>query len=188
MSRAYEKASDRHVIWSDIHLDYEDWREQLEEDYPELTDEERYQQMLEINSEYLSDERANLNVQMAEPILVIADIGRWNGRFSGYKVIESGNISDCLQAEADMNEWYVDRLGDLRCDSIHHDGTNHLLYRAFKENTSQSQRERLLMRIYNGLATRMDITAVTKRLGDEISKVYGFDIPSSTGARLQEAR
>jgi hypothetical protein len=25
----------------------------------------------------------------------------------------------------------VDKLGDLRCDAIHHDGTNHLLYRTY---------------------------------------------------------
>ena len=77
--------NDRHIIWGDIHLDYEDWREDLEAEYPDLTDDERYYKMLEINGEYLYDERVNLNIQLSQPILVIADLGRWNGRFSGYK-------------------------------------------------------------------------------------------------------
>ena len=30
------KQNDRHIIWSDIHLDFEDWRADLEEQYPDL--------------------------------------------------------------------------------------------------------------------------------------------------------
>ena len=37
--------------------------------------------------------------------------------------------------------------------------------------------ENLQDKIYNGKATRADITRVTKRLGDDISGVYGFFIP-----------
>ena len=40
-----------HLIWSNYHIDYEDWREDLEADYPDLTEDERYRKMLEINSE-----------------------------------------------------------------------------------------------------------------------------------------
>ena len=36
-----------------------------------------------------------------------------------------------------------------------------------------------LKKIYSGKVTRADIMRVTKRLGDDIAKVYGFDIPKS---------
>ena len=104
-------------------------------------------------------------------------MGLWNGRFQGYKTIESGNIRDCLYSDTDYTEWYVDKLGDLRADAIHHDGTNHYLYRAFKDNATPEQIKNLQDKIYAGKATRADITRVTKRLGDDIAKVYGFDIP-----------
>ena len=42
-----------------------------------------------------------------------------------------------------------------------------------------SQIERLQDKIYMGKATRADITRVTKRLGDEIGRVYGWDFPKS---------
>ena len=32
-------------------------------------------------------------------------------------------------------------------------------------------------KLYYGTATRRDITRITQRLGDDIAKVYGFDIP-----------
>ena len=118
----------KYRIWSDLDLDYEDWRADLEADYPELTEDERMMLMHEINGGYLDDERANLNIQLDQPILIIADLGLWTGRHMGYKEIASGNIRDCLYSDRDIDysTWYVDRLGDLRCDAIHHDGTNHL--------------------------------------------------------------
>ena len=131
----------RHLIWSNYDLDYEDWRDDLEEDHPELTEDERMALMYEINNRYLDDERVNLNIQLDQPILVIADLGLWNGRRTGYQEISSGNIRDCLYSGRDIEyaTWYVDKLGDLRCDAIHHDGTNHLLYRTYKPGARDSQ-------------------------------------------------
>ena len=172
-----KQASERHIIWSDISLDFEDWKDDLAEQYPDLTESELYSKMYETNAEYLGDERMNLNVQLSQPILVIADLGRWNGRFSGYKEIQSGKICDCLYSDMDMCEWYVDKYGDLRADAVHHDGTNHYLYRVYKDTATETQIENLKDKIYNGKATRADITRITRRLGDEIAKVYGFPIP-----------
>lgn len=177
-----------HLIWSDYHIDYEDWREQLEEDYPDLSEDERYRTMLEINAGYLDDERSNLDIQLSQPIIVIADLGLWNGRRTGYKEIQSGNIKDCLYSNHDFSTWYVDKLGDLRCDDVHHDGTNHYLYRVFKDTASAEQRENLENKLYYGKATRADITRVTRRLGDEIGKVYGWSFPQCGMSARQEVR
>ena len=177
-----------HLIWSDYHIDYEDWREQLEEDYPDLSEEERYRTMLEINAGYLDDERSNLDIQLSQPIIVIADLGLWNGRRTGYKEIQSGNIKDCLYSNHDFSTWYVDKLGDLRCDDVHHDGTNHYLYRVFKDTASAEQRENLENKLYYGKATRADITRVTRRLGDVIGKVYGWSFPQRGMSARQEVR
>lgn len=34
-------SDEKHVIWSNYNLDYEDWREFLEEEYPALSEDER---------------------------------------------------------------------------------------------------------------------------------------------------
>lgn len=170
-------SDNKHIIWSDYALDYEDWRGVLESEYPDLSENERVALMYEMNGDYLDDERANLNIQLPQPIIVIGDLGLWYGRRMGYKEIESGNISDCLYSDTDYSTWYVDKLGDLRCDAIHHDGTNHLLYRTYKPGVSESQIDLLKEKLYNGTATRADITRITRRLGDEIGKVYGWDFP-----------
>lgn len=177
------KESD-HLIWSN-NLDYENWRDELEEEYPELTEYERIAIMYDVNNDYLNDERRNLDIQLSQPILIIADLGLWNGRRMGYKDIPSGNIRDCLYSDTDTATWYVDHLGDLRCDAIHHDGTNHYLYRVFKDGIRESQIDLLKEKIYRGIATRADITRVTRRLGDDIAKVYGFSIPHPLKQRVR---
>ena len=166
-----------HLIWSNYYLDLDDWRDDLPEEYPDAGEMELYQLMQETNDSYLDDERVNLNIQLSRPILIIGDLGRWNGRFSGYKEISSGNIRDCLYSDTDYSTWYVDRLGDLRCDAIHHDGTNHYLYQVYKPGVPDAQIDRLKGRIYDGIATRSDITRITQRLGDDIGKVYGWSFP-----------
>ena len=175
----------KHIIWSDINLDLDDWRESLEELYPNYPEDELYTIMYKSNAENLYDERENLNIQLPREIIVIGDLGLWNGRAHGYKMIESGNIKDCLQSDCDMNEWYVDKLGDLRCTAIHHDGTNYYLYRTFKDNATNSQIERLQEKLYDGTATRQDITRITRRLGDDIGAVYGWQFPTRTHKEVE---
>lgn len=189
------KAIDRHIIWSDVSLDPDDWRDGykdfLEENELEgdpNNEDELYQWMVETNAEYLDDERMNLNIQLSQPIIVVGDLGLWHGRVMGYRMIDSGNIKDCLFSDTDMTEWYVDKYGDLRADAIHHDGTNHYLYRVFKDGVSETQIENLKEKVYRGRATRADITRLTKRLGDDIAKVYGWNIPKQRTTQERSER
>lgn len=174
-----------HIVWSDINLDFEDWRNDLQEQYPDESEDKLISRMYDINREYLDDERVNLDIQLSQSIIVIGDLGLWNGRANGYKIIDSGNIKDCLYSECDMNEWYVDKNGDFRCTAVHHDGRNHYLYRTFKPTATETQIENLKNKIYMGTATRKDITRITKRLGDEIGAVYGWKFPQKTHKEVE---
>ena len=136
------------MIWSNIDLDLKDLKEELKAGYPDLSEEEYFAMMMERNNEYLSDEREMLSVSVEEDILVVGDIGRWDGRRMGYKTIETGKLSDCLSSECDYVEWYVDRDGEFRGREIHHDGTNYMYYRKFKESADYDDRAELMDQIY----------------------------------------
>lgn len=167
----------KHIIWQDaIYYSLESFfGDDLEELQKEHTEEELYDLMYEMNMDYLDDERANLNIQLNQPIIAIADLGLWNGTVMGYKEIKSANIRNCLRSDEEYVTWYVDKRGDLACTEAHHDGVNHIIYRAFKDDVTETQRENLKRKIYLNTATRKDITRFTRRLGDEIAKVYGWE-------------
>lgn len=176
---------EKRIIWSNRDIDEEAWKKDLRGEYPDIDDRELERMVYEQNDSYLDDERINLDINVGSEILVIADIGLWDGRRMGYQIIESGNISDCLYAskDCDYNEWYVDRDGEFRSTQSHHDGTHYLTYRKWKDGTGEDDREKLLNNIYHGIATREEIDAVTDKLGADIGKVYGWDFPDK---RLKE--
>lgn len=169
---------ERHIIWSS-EINVDDWAHDIREWYPDddMTDDEIYELAVEENNENLNCERENLNIDVGDEIIAIADLGLWNGRRMGYKLIHSTNIAGCLSGTCgDYVTWYVDSLGDLRCDDTHHDGTNHYLYRAWKDGVSYAQRELLMQKIYCGIATRRDITRLTRKLGTYVADVYGWKV------------
>jgi len=177
---------EKRMVWQDIDLDIKDWIDDLREEYPDLGEDELIQKMYEINAEYLGDERDNLNIQCGSEIIVFGDIGRWNGRVCGYKIIESGNIRDCLYSDCDMNEWYVDRNGDLCSTQIHHDGRNYLYYRKFKDGLSVDERDDFLDKFCDGKATQKDIDRVTDKIGIIVAQVYGWEFPTEEKRRIPE--
>lgn len=173
-----------YLIWTS-EADYEDWRGELEEMMPDATEEQPKEAMWQDHCEELWLIREELAHQYREPILVIGDLGLWNGRRSAYKEIESGRLQDCLLHSNDTLDikWYVDGLGDLRCEDRHHDGTNYYQYRVWKSKATEEDRNWLTDKIYRGDFTQKDLDRFTKRLGDEIGKVYGWTFPKQKKAR-----
>lgn len=140
-----------------------------------LTDEKLYDECYENNNLWFSDERENLSsVEDYGELIAIADIGRWNGRVSGYKIIKS--LPDVLYSSCDYERVYVDSNGDLRKDESHHDGSNSILYRYIKDSLTEEQRDNFLDKIYNGECTQKDITRYTRKAGVGIAKLFGWKV------------
>lgn len=130
---------DKRIVWTNIDLDPEDWYDDLRELFPNLDENALYEKMWSLNDEYLDDERANFDLYVGSPILVLADLGLWNGRHRGYGEIKSGNLMDCLKTDCEYAEWYIDKDGEFASRRIHHDGTNYYRYRRYHPNASPSK-------------------------------------------------
>lgn len=169
----------KRIIWSNVNLEIsEDWRDGYREfleinnlDGDPNDDDELYEWICDMNYRYLDDERMNLDKIVDGRILVIADLGLWNGRVTGYDIIESRNIKDILYAKAELGEWYSDGY-NIRSKQYHHDGTNYLEYRIIREDRNI---DNLLDDIYNQkLITRKKLNYYTKSLHPAVAKVYGW--------------
>lgn len=178
----------KRIVWSDIDLRLEDWITDLAEEHPGLGRDKYEYMMYEINNGYLDDEKVNLNIPVGGDILVIADLGLWNGRHSGYRVIQNATLANCLDYRCDSAEWYVTRNGEFMSRQIHHDGTNYYTYRKWKIGISDESKWSLLDHIYNGTATRTEIDRATDRLGFDVAKVYGWEFPSEISEKQTEHR
>lgn len=167
----------KRIIWGNRNLNIDDWRDGYEEfleinEYVDAPRDEEaiYDWMVETNNMYLDDERMNLNKNTDGRILVIADLGLWDGRKQGYKVL-SGNIADIFYDDAPLVEWYGDGH-NIRCVASHHDGTNYYEYRVIREGRNI---ENLLDAIYNGEEiTRKKLNYYTKSLYPYVAKIYGW--------------
>ena len=170
----------KHIIWGNINLDIKDWKDGYKE-YLEMNgldkdpdDEEAiYNWMVETNDMYLDDERYNLDKEVGGRILIIGDLGLWNGRKPGYKIL-GDNIKEIFSINPRGFE-YAEFYGDghnIRSVEHHHDGTNYYEYRVIREDRGI---DNLLNAIYRGEEiTRKKLNYYTKSLYKEVASVYGW--------------
>lgn len=112
------------------------------------------------------DDLVDFNQSSAD-LIVLGDLGLWNGRAHGYK--EYAELADCFRCGFEYAEWSIDQHNNLRCRTSHHDGTNYYLFREWKENLSEEQKNNFLEKLYAGAATSRDITRYTRSIGAKIS-------------------
>jgi hypothetical protein len=140
-----------------------------------ITDEDIDNECNFLERVWFDDERENLaSVDEGYELIAIADLGRWTGRVSGYKEVK--NLESVLYSECDYERVYVDSNGDLRKEESHHDGSNSILYRYWKEGLTDEQKENFLNKIYNGECTQKDITRYTRKAGLGIANAFGWTV------------
>lgn len=161
------------VIWTNN--DYDEWERCMKIDYPDGLDDDgdeldlSYERYYEDCENWLYDERANLDIPIDGVIVVFAELGLWDGRHNGAKKCGS-NVKNILRSSNDYQDWYCDRY-NVRCTDIHHDGTNHYLYRIAK---NEEQAEKLVDAIAYKDMTVEEFMKATKSLRPYVAKVYGW--------------
>lgn len=145
------------------------------EEYSKIITEERlYDECNFINQIWYDDTENELCRFDRGELVAIANLGRWNGQCSGYKILKS--LPDVLHTNCDDEKLYIDSNGDLRKSESHHDGDNYILYRYWKEGISDTQKENFLDKIYNGECSQKDITRYTRKAGTEIAETFGWKV------------
>lgn len=140
----------------------------------EITEEMLMDRCYDSNRLWFDDEYEQLKDLSEGRLIAIADLGRWDGRFSGYKELRS--LECTMNTTCDYEKLYVDSNGDLRKEESHHDGSNSILYRYWKDGLTEEQKERFMDKIYNGECSQKDITRYTRRAGVAIACYYGWKV------------
>ena len=121
---------------------------------------------------WFEDERSNLFKDLDGRILAIANMGLWNGRKAGYKILGT-NLNEVLSCEIGCDEKKVYYDGYNVCAlGYHHDGYNTVEFREIREDRDI---DKLLNKIYmNEPVTRKEINYYTKSLRKHVKQIYGF--------------
>lgn len=149
----------------------EECPEEFEEEYPD--DNRIYEHIInDIDSLFEDEYRHNLNVALPNNIIAIADIGRWDGRVKGYKIM-SNNLHDIL-SYCGCDEMHVYSDGhNIKMDGYHHDGKNHVLYRLVRDGVDI---EKFTDKIYNREnITNGILNYYTKSLVPYVNNIYGWE-------------
>ena len=152
----------------------EDEMELLKEEYPDATEEQLRDWAYDSLRYWYEDEKANLDIDLPNDIVIIANLGLWNGRRVGIKKTNCSNIGDILVHQLNsMSEikFYCDRY-NLKGEETHHDGTNYYTYRMVRPNRDINN---LIDKILRGdKITTQIINYYTKSLVKEVNAVYGW--------------
>ena len=190
---------DKHTIW-DMRIDYEkDWKDEMELEYPHLSDDERYGEALDINYSYLEDEHINLsNVFEGKDVIMIGSLHRWTGAHRWVHELENTSAEEVLCGQGrdiELMDASVQRSSDSgKYEMIEHFGhhddnfsSSFLYVRIKKDNLSERQNERCDKIIRDYLHEhKIDLKEALKELdtytyspSKEIANVYGWKLSRS---------
>lgn len=173
--------------WAEDNFDFlmENYSEYILEDGEDVEDVSKEELMERITFEkfydwyydemnmYLEDQKLNLNIELPSEIIAIANLGLWNGRCNGYKVL-GNNLNEIFNYGEDYNEWKVDQYGNVKQSAVHHDGTNYVEYRMLNPNLTDTQRDNFFDRLDYEDMDEYTMKRYTVRLGDAIGDVFGW--------------
>ena len=167
----------KHIIFNSdsTEFDFDETKKEISEinEMPveDISDEAVWDYIGNSIDNWYEDERANLNKELDNFVICIADLGLWNGRKSGYRLLNR-NLNSILNHNGDSYEVYVED-GEVRADDSHHDGVNHYVWRVLKKGLSNAKVNDLLESIVEGDAEEK-IKKCTKSLVPYVQGIYGF--------------
>lgn len=149
-------------------------KEFLSEYYPEIeqTEEAITDEVYDNIGRWYDDETDSLHKQLEGRILAIANMGLWNGRRTGYKILDN-NLNEVLTSTigCDEKEVYFDGY-NIKAEGYHHDGRNFVEFREIREDKNI---DKLLDKIYmNKPISRRELNYYTKPLGKYVKQIYGW--------------
>lgn len=163
----------KQIIWTSDYLLDDKARKEYENSQRYLLDDDDYKvsdtEWAEVVNDNLSDERMNLDKQIEGVVIAFADLGLWDGRRQGYKIL-GHNINGILSVSEDDNEWYGDGF-NIRGSLSHHDGTHYVLYRVAKDI---DEAERIGEMIYNREIDEAGFRKKTRSLYPYVAEIYGW--------------
>lgn len=163
----------KQIIYTDNYYFDDEARAEEEQMLREVNEDEDFElsdeRWAECVSGWLDDERCNLNKEVDGVIIAFANLGFWNGRNQGFRILGS-NINEIFSICADHNEWFGDGY-NIRGKMSHHDGSHYVLYRVVKDMETA---EKIGDQIYHHKIDEASFRKKTRSLYPYVAAIYGW--------------
>lgn len=160
------------VIWTGFNVSLPCVKALLKADNPDISDEELTVAIYEANFGYFEKLSDILSLTALEqPIIAIVnykDINDDRDCGTDIQVIDSGNLSECLDYEFDLAEWYVDENGDFCSYGINRDYVFHTKYFAIDEDAPLSALQHLFVDVNDEDFDFGDVSDMFLSIGDDV--------------------
>ena len=143
-----------------------------EEPIDDISDDDIWQEAYALADMNFDDERMNLNKDLGNDIVCIANVGTWQGRRSAYSVIGT-NLNEVLCSHVDgQSDITVEFDGvDVIASESHHDGCNSYVFREVKPNAPESFKEKLE---FHEHISDDEFKRYTRSLRPYVKQIYGW--------------
>jgi hypothetical protein len=173
-----EKKVSEHIIYSTEYnpeVYRNEYKEFCEDNGYEMTEDGLNEYAYQDNSDWLECEKCNLSKPMNTKFLIIADLGLWDGRRSGFRVMEIKNLNQIFDVYNSDSEttFYCDRY-DVKVRCTHHDGTNYYTIREIKEGHDKAIENICNSLYFNEKVNKALITKYTKSIRPLVANVFGW--------------
>lgn len=114
----------------------------------------------------------DLDIKTEGDIIAIASMGLWNGRRTGYKILDKNNLKEILYCgNEDYNHLYYDGF-NVHKKASHHDGINYIMFREVRPDVNI---DRLCDKIYNNEEiSNATLNRYTRSLRRYVKNIYGW--------------
>lgn len=162
------------IFKSTGYWDIDEWNDAekfYKEEYPDLNEEQITHAIYDDANMRYTDEGDNLYKQLDGQILVIANIGRWNGRHQGYKILDN-NLNEILNTFNNDDIHIYSDGKNILSEGMDHDGQS---YHTFREIRNDKNIDNLLNDIYIGRKiTPHILNYYTRSLAPYVNAIYGW--------------
>lgn len=153
----------RKIIFSnDVNVeDYrEDFKQWCEDNGIEDTEENLYD-FVDTCIRWDYEDIISMTDKPCNDILVIAHLGLWDGKHTGYKLLTRHKINSIFDViQGDYFELYLNEDGEVMARDTHHDGTNYYVFREIRGNVDTTN---LLDNLCSNKLTSRQLGACTTR-------------------------
>ena len=154
------------------------WTSEIDYDYLETEYAGDYAAYYEDQEIYLDDEKTNLNIKTSGCVMAFAanstNYPEYYGSGLRYGHIALGhNVNSIFDMPGDDREFFYDGY-DVRGYWANHDWGGVVIFRAWRSGVSEKAKSHFINLFGRGLASYEDMEKVTRSIGPDVAKVYGW--------------